>query len=74
MHHCLTRALAAALTLVPTAALAHTGIGDAHGFVHGFAHPLGGLDHVLVMVTVLVTSRWQLRRPRAWLVPATSCW
>src|SRR5262249_45147646 len=37
----------AALTLIPTAAFAHPGIGDAHGFVHGFAHPLGGLDHIL---------------------------
>ena len=33
---------AAALTLIPTAAFAHPGIGDAHGFVAGFAHPLGG--------------------------------
>ncbi|HVI64972.1 MAG TPA: HupE/UreJ family protein, partial [Bradyrhizobium sp.] len=32
----------AALTLIPTAAFAHPGIGDAHGFVAGFAHPLGG--------------------------------
>ena len=70
MHHCLTRALAAALTLVPTAALAHTGIGDAHGFVHGFAHPLGGLDHVLAMVTVGIFA-WQLGGRALWLVPAT---
>src|SRR6516164_6168427 len=42
----------AALTLIPTAAFAHPGIGDAHGFVAGFAHPLGGLDHILAMVTV----------------------
>jgi urease accessory protein len=41
MRHRLTAALA--LTLVPTAALAHPGIGDTHGFVQGFAHPLGGL-------------------------------
>jgi hydrogenase/urease accessory protein HupE len=40
----------AALTLIPIAAFAHPGIGDAHGFVHGFAHPLGGLDHILAMV------------------------
>ena len=36
--------ITAALTLIPTAALAHPGIGDAHGFAHGLAHPLGGLD------------------------------
>src|SRR4051812_46180160 len=38
--------IAAALTLVPTAAFAHPGIGEMHGFTHGFAHPLGGLDHI----------------------------
>lgn len=47
------RALIALLfILVPTAALAHTGHGDTAGFLHGFAHPLGGLDHVLAMVAV----------------------
>ena len=35
-----------------SAAQAHTGIGDANGFVHGFAHPLGGIDHILAMVAV----------------------
>ena len=39
MRHRLTAAVA--LALVPTAALAHPGLGDAHGFAHGFAHPLG---------------------------------
>src|SRR5436853_596139 len=38
------RLITAALTLIPTAAFAHTGVGDAHGFVTGFAHPVGGLD------------------------------
>jgi len=70
MRRCLTRALVAALSLVPTAALAHTGIGDAHGFVHGLAHPLGGLDHVLAMVTVGIFA-WQLGGRALWLVPAT---
>jgi urease accessory protein len=44
--------LALALALLPTAALAHTGHGDTAGFVHGFMHPIGGLDHVLAMVAV----------------------
>jgi len=70
MRHRLIRALAAAVSLVPTAALAHTGIGDAHGFVHGLAHPLGGLDHVLAMVTVGIFA-WQLGGRALWLVPAT---
>ena len=62
--------IAAALTLVPTAALAHPGIGEMHGFVHGFAHPLGGLDHILAMVTVGIFG-WQLGGRALWLVPAT---
>src|SRR5262249_40650765 len=60
----------AALTLIPTAAFAHPGIGHAHGFVAGFAHPLGGLDHILAMVTVGIFA-WQLGRRALWLVPAT---
>ena len=64
MRHRLTAAIA--LTLVPTAALAHPGLGDAHGF----AHPLGGLDHVLAMVTVGIFA-WQLGGRALWLVPAT---
>src|SRR5258707_488675 len=70
MHRRLIPAFAAAVSLVPTAALAHTGIGDGHGFVHGFAHPLGGLDHVLAMVTVGIFA-WQLGGRALWLVPAT---
>jgi urease accessory protein len=50
------RALASLLTLslivLPTAAFAHPGHGDAIGFVHGFMHPIGGLDHVLAMIAV----------------------
>ena len=61
---------AATLTLIPTAAFAHPGIGDAHGFVQGFAHPLGGLDHILAMVTVGIFA-WQLGGRAVWLVPAS---
>jgi urease accessory protein len=64
----LTAALA--LALLPTAALAHPAIGNAHGFVHGFAHPLSGLDHVLAMVTVGIFA-WQLGGRALWLVPGT---
>ncbi len=44
--------LSVLLALVPTAAFAHTGHGDAAGLLHGFMHPIGGLDHVLAMVAV----------------------
>jgi len=35
-----------------SAAQAHVGVGDTSGFVHGFAHPLSGFDHILAMVAV----------------------
>jgi urease accessory protein len=60
----------AALLLIPTAALAHTGAGAVHGFAYGFAHPLGGLDHVLAMVAVGIFAA-QLGGRALWLVPAT---
>src|SRR5262244_3334157 len=50
-------------------ALAHTGHGT-DGFVHGFAHPLGGLDHVLAMVAVGLFA-WQLGGRALAVVPAT---
>jgi urease accessory protein len=42
----------AALMALPAAALAHPGHMEPAGFVHGFEHPLGGLDHLLAMVAV----------------------
>jgi urease accessory protein len=69
-----TRSLVALLTmlavLLPTAAVAHTGVGAAGGFGHGFWHPITGLDHVLAMVLVGVLA-WQLGGRALWLVPAS---
>jgi len=62
--------LTLALLLVPTAALAHPGLGDAHGFAHGFGHPLGGLDHLLAMLAVGMLA-WQMGGRARWLIPAT---
>jgi len=56
------------LCLVPTAALAHPAIGNASGFVHGFMHPLGGLDHQLAMILVGIFA-YQLGGRALWLVP-----
>ena len=61
---------AALAALVPTAAMAHTGVGDVGGFAHGFWHPITGLDHVLAMVLVGMLA-WQLGNRALWLVPAT---
>ena len=60
--------LAVAVTLVPTIASAHVGVGDTHGFVHGLSHPLSGLDHILVMVAVGLFAA-NLGGRALWLVP-----
>lgn len=43
---------AAAMALIPHAALAHIGAGSTTSFLAGFWHPFGGLDHLAVMVAV----------------------
>ena len=60
--------LTLSLIALPTAALAHTGVGHASGFMHGFMHPVGGLDHVLAMVAVGVFA-FVLGGRALWLVP-----
>jgi urease accessory protein len=64
--------LAVAPTLVPTIASAHVRVGDAdaQGIVHGFSHPLGGLDHILAMVAVGLHAA-HLGGRAMWLVPLT---
>jgi urease accessory protein len=55
-------------TFLPSAAYAHTGVGDTSGFAHGLMHPIGGLDHVLAMMAVgLLAAR--LGGRALWLVP-----
>lgn len=69
-HRWLGPALIAVLSAVAGTAQAHTfGAHDA-GLAHGFAHPFGGLDHLLAMVAV---GLWAMQRGgRAlWLMPAT---
>ncbi len=51
-----------------TPAAAHVGVGETHGFVHGFSHPIGGLDHVLAMVAVGLFAA-NLGGRAMWLVP-----
>jgi|SRR3954447_6216267 urease accessory protein len=65
----ITRRLVAPLVLLASVspAFAHTGH-DASSFVHGFAHPLGGLDHVLAMVAVGLYAT-MLGGRALWFVP-----
>jgi urease accessory protein len=60
--------LLAALAVLPTEALAHTGHGDTAGLVHGLMHPVGGLDHILAMVLVGILA-FQKGGRALWLLP-----
>ncbi|MFZ2449691.1 MAG: HupE/UreJ family protein [Methylovulum miyakonense] len=55
-------------TLVTLPADAHTGIGAVHGLLDGVAHPLIGIDHLLVMLAV---GLWAAMRggKSLWLLP-----
>ena len=52
----------------PAAALAHPGHDGAGGLLHGFVHPLTGIDHVLAMIAVGVLAAGYGSRA-LWLVP-----
>jgi len=56
--------------MVSTPALAHTGSHAASGFADGFAHPFGGLDHMLAMVAVGLFAT-VLGGRALWAVPAS---
>ncbi|MDH4180788.1 MAG: HupE/UreJ family protein [Betaproteobacteria bacterium] len=64
----LLRRAAAALALLPAAALAHEETGQAAGFLAGLAHPVSGMDHVLAMISV---GLWGavLGAPAIWVLP-----
>lgn len=49
-------------------AFAHTGVEETAGFTHGFAHPIGGLDHLLAMLAVGMLAA-VLGGRALWLVP-----
>lgn len=54
----------------PRVALAHVGLGDAHDVLHGFLHPILGLDHILAMITVGLLAANLGGRAR-WAVPVS---
>ena len=65
----LSRLVAFIGLVTPTVAYAHTGAGDTHGLVHGFMHPLSGVDHIVAMVGVGLFAA-HLGGRALWLVPA----
>jgi urease accessory protein len=57
------------VALLPASASAHAeGGGAGAGFLTGFLHPLGGIDHLLAMLAV---GMWgaQLGNPSIWVLP-----
>ena len=58
----------AAMVLIGTPAMAHTGTGLAGGFASGFTHPLTGPDHLLAMVSVGLWGAF-LGRPLIYALP-----
>ena len=64
---------AAALASLSGAALAHPGHAPA-SFATGFAHPLGGLDHLLAMLTVGLFAARQAGATRAMPSSAAMRW
>ena len=68
MRRAVLATLSAVFVFAPTIALAHAGHGDTSGLMHGFTHPIAGIDHVLAMVAVGVLAA-QLGGRALWLVP-----
>jgi urease accessory protein len=58
------------ISCLPGIALAHTGIGETAGFMHGFSHPIGGADHILAMVAVGLWAA-QIGGRALWVIPCT---
>ncbi|MGX0879031.1 urease accessory protein [Roseovarius sp. MBR-154] len=63
-----TGGIAALMAVAPVAAMAHTGTGETLAAMHGFLHPLSGVDHILAMVAVGVFAA-QLGGRSLWAVP-----
>jgi urease accessory protein len=57
-----------AIVLAPSLALAHVGVGQTGGVIHGLAHPITGFDHIAAMVAV---GLWAAQRSdrSVWAVP-----
>lgn len=66
----LTRLFVVAGLLLPSFAYAHVGAGEASGFMHGLAHPIGGLDHICAMLAVGLWAT-QMGGRSLWAVPLT---
>jgi urease accessory protein len=60
--------LTAAFALLPATAFAHAQGNHGYSLLHGLAHPVGGLDHLMAMVLVGVLA-WQIGGRARWGLP-----
>lgn len=56
--------------LLPLTAIAHTGVGETTGLMHGMTHPISGADHLFAMLAVGIWAAQSGGRA-IWAVPAT---
>ena len=56
------------LWIMPSLVSSHTGAGSHNGWLHGFFHPLSGLDHILAMIAVGLWAA-QAHSLIIWLIP-----
>lgn len=70
MLRSILRILVSVVILMPGLAFAHPGLPGDTGFVHGFSHPLSGIDHLLAMIAVGVFAA-RLGGRALWLVPTS---
>ncbi len=71
----MNRAIRAALVATACAALsapaaAHSGHGETSGFAAGFLHPVGGIDHLIAIISIGVLAAMLDRRQR-FVIPST---
>jgi urease accessory protein len=71
-YRIVTLAALAALAAGAGPAFAHPGFGHTDGFMAGISHPVGGLDHLLAMLSVGIWSALsgQGSTWRVWVAPA----
>jgi urease accessory protein len=58
------------LLILPTLAFAHSEDSSTSGFLHGFLHPIGGIDHLLAMLAVGVWAAMAQDKSK-WIIPAS---
>ena len=70
MKRVVATTFAALFVFTPAVALAHPGHDGATGMLHGFVHPITGIDHIVAMIAVgLLAAQYGGRA--LWLIPVS---